>query len=312
MPAKKKTDKECIEALNLIEQYGSGYEARKANATRLSANGVEYRANVGRQRNLRATFHRDEKRIVMRERIGRMHVWIPDAQVKRHVSTDHLEHAGNFIAEKRPDVVGCIGDWWDMPSLSSYDKGKLSFEGRRYVGDIEAGRKAMERFLAPFDNIPGYKPRKVFCMGNHEVRILRMVDTNPEFEGKFTLDDLGLKDYGWEVFNFLEVANIDGIEFSHYFTSGIMGRPVPSAAVLLRERQRSATMGHVQTFDMAVHKKTQNIAMMMGCCYTHNEDYLGPQGNNVRRQIVVKHEVDGNGHYDPMLVSLAYLKKAYS
>ena len=70
-------------------------------------------------------------------------------------------------------------------------------------------------------------------------------------------------------------------------------------------------MGHVQTFDMAVHKKTQNIAMMVGTCYLHDEDYLGPQGNNVRRQIVVLHEVE-DGKFDPMLVSLKYLEKAYS
>ncbi len=70
-------------------------------------------------------------------------------------------------------------------------------------------------------------------------------------------------------------------------------------------------MGHVQTFDMAVHKKTQNIAMMAGTFYSHSEDYLGPQGNSQRRQVVVLNEVE-DGHFDPMLVSLKFLGKAYS
>ena len=314
MPTPKLTDEQCIEALNIVEQYGSPYLAAKAlgEALPYPEKTIAYRIAEAKTRNLRPTFRKEEQRIYTRQRLGRMHVWIPDVQAKAGVNTDHLTHVGNFIAEKRPDVIVCIGDFWDMPSLSSYDKGKLSFEGRRYVKDIDAGRQAMEKLLAPFSGIAGYAPRKVFCLGNHEERILRMVDMNPEFQGKFTLDDLGLKDYGWEVHKFLEVVDVDGIEASHYFTSGVMGRPCNSAAVMLRERQKSCTQGHVQTFDMAVHKKTQNIAMMLGCCYTHDEDYLTPQGNTYRRQIVVKHEVDGRGHYDPMLVSLEYLKKSYS
>jgi hypothetical protein len=71
-------------------------------------------------------------------------------------------------------------------------------------------------------------------------------------------------------------------------------------------------MGHVQHTDMAMHKKTQKIALFCGTAYTHDEDYLGPQGNSQRRQIIVKHEVDGEGHYDPMFVSLGFLRKAYS
>ncbi len=41
------------------------------------------------------------------------------------------------------------GDFADMPSLSSYDIGKKTFEGRRYKADIEAAHSAMEALLAP-------------------------------------------------------------------------------------------------------------------------------------------------------------------
>jgi len=80
---------------------------------------------------------------------------------------------------------------------------------------------------------------------------------------------------------------------------------------MLRERQRSCTQGHVQYTDMAIHRKTQNIGLFAGLCYLHDEDYLGPQGNSNRRQIIVKHEVE-NGRYDPMFVSLRFLEKNYS
>jgi hypothetical protein len=106
-------------------------------------------------------------------------------------------------------------------------------------------------------------------------------------------------------------VTISGIDYSHYFISGSMGRPVTSAAALLRQRQRSATMGHVQWADVAIHKQTQQRALFAGIAYQHSEKYLTPQGNDTRRQIIVKHEVQ-DGRYDLMEVSLRFLEKNYS
>lgn len=298
------------EAIDLYELYGSATLAVKAGASTLPRETLRARMNRAQLEGFKPSVKKDAPRIYQKQRLGRMHMVIPDTQVKPGVNIDHLEWAGNYAAEKRPDVIVMIGDWWDMPSLSSYDKGKLSFEGRRYVDDIKAGRKAMERFLGALPS--DYKPRLVFTMGNHEHRIIRVADNNPEFAGKFDFDDLGLKEYGWEIHDFLKPVLIDGIEYCHYFTSGVMGRPVSSAATLLRERQRSCTQGHVQHTDIAIHKKTQQIALFSGTFYSHDENYLGYQGNSQRRQIVIKHEVDGEGHYDPMFVSLKFLEKAYS
>ena len=75
---------------------------------------------------------------------------IPDTQVKPGVNTDHLEWAGYYAVKMKPDVIVHIGDHWDMPSLSSYDKkGSRQMEGKRYVKDIDAGNEAMDRFMAP-------------------------------------------------------------------------------------------------------------------------------------------------------------------
>lgn len=240
----------------------------------------------------------------------RMHIVIPDVQTKTGVANHHLEWVGNYIVEKQPDVLVCIGDWADMPSLSSYDKGKRSAENMRYQYDIEASKDSMEKLMTPLAKA-GFYPEKHLTYGNHEQRIVRLSDDQPALHGKLGLEDLGFEEWGWQTHPFLEVIELDGVEYSHYFTSGAMGRPVSSAAALLRERQKSATMGHNQAFDFAVHKKTQNAALFCGCCYLHDEHYLGPQGNNYKRGIIVKHEVD-NGRYDLMTVSLDFLKRHYS
>ena len=77
------------------------------------------------------------------------HLIIPDCQVKPGVPIDHLRWAGNYAAEKKPDVIINIGDFADMPSLSSYDVGKKSFEGRTYQADVEASRNGMALFVDP-------------------------------------------------------------------------------------------------------------------------------------------------------------------
>lgn len=242
--------------------------------------------------------------------MSRIHMVIPDCQVRPGVSTRHMRAIGNYAAEKRPDVIVNLGDFADMPSLSKYSVGKAEAEGKRYRADIESAQDAMSELMAPIKKRRGYDPRLVLTIGNHEDRIDREAENNPKWGGFLSTRDLGYEKHGWNVVPFLRVARIDGVSFSHYFTSGIMGRPVSSAAALLRQRQGSAVMGHVQRIDFAIHPVTQRTALFAGVCYLHDEKYLTPQGNNTKRGIWMLHEVR-NGVFDIMFVSLGFLMKGY-
>lgn len=236
------------------------------------------------------------------------HMVIPDCQVRPRTNNDFLAWIGNYVEAKRPDVLVNIGDFTDMTSLSMYAVGKAESEGRRYMADIRSGKEGMAKLLKPIKHKPS---RMVLTLGNHEDRIDREAENNPKWKGTVSTADLCYESFGWKVAPFLTVANLDGIEYSHYFVSGAMGRPVSSAAALLRIRQNSAVMGHVQRVDLAVHPNTQAIGLFAGICYTHDENYLTPQGNNTKRGIWVLHEVH-NGTFDPMFVSLDFLKRKYS
>jgi hypothetical protein len=247
---------------------------------------------------------------------------IPDTQIKPDVPVDHLLWAGKYAVEKKPDVIVCIGDWWDMHSLSSYDKGKKSFEGRRYKEDIRAGQNAMKLFMQPLRDEQrrlvvarkkAWNPRLVFLLGNHEQRIAKAVEAQAELEGLMSFQDLGLEDRGWEVYPFLEVVVIEGIAFSHYFVSGVMGRPVTNAKLMLQKKGMSCVMGHVQQRDIAYAWRadgTQMTGLFVGIFYQHDEDYLGPQGNVGKRGIYVLHNVV-DGDFDELFVPLHYLKAKY-
>lgn len=241
------------------------------------------------------------------------HMIIPDTQVKPGVPTDHMTWAGKYAAEKRPDTIIFIGDHFDMKSLCIYDRGKKSAEGHRYISDIMAGQDALDKFLKPLEDAKGYAPRLVYTLGNHEERILRAVESDPTLEGVISYEDLGLEDRGFEVHGFKEVVVIDGVAYSHYFTSGKMGRAVASARLMLSKKHMSCVMGHVQDRDIAYAQRadgTTITGIFVGIFYQHYEEYLGAQDNHSWRGIWMLHEVQ-DGHFDEMPVSLEYLRKKY-
>lgn len=247
------------------------------------------------------------------------HFVIPDTQVKPDVDISHLEAAGNYIVEKQPDVIIHLGDHFDMKSLSSYDRGTAKAEGALYQDDIDAGIEGMERLLTPIHEYnkgrrKKYTPRMVFLLGNHEQRIERHVNSNPELRGKLSYKDLALKEMGWEVHDFLKPVNIHGVTYSHYFYNPLTGRPWGGkASSKLANIGFSFTMGHVQGKDQA-EKYLANgrtiRGLVAGSFYIHDEDYKGPQANRHWRGCVYKHEVK-NGDYCLMELSLDYLLRRW-
>lgn len=250
------------------------------------------------------------------------HVVIPDVQIRPGDDTKFLTAIGNYIVEKKPDVVINIGDFADMSSLSSYDVGTKAFEGRRYKADIEASKSAMADLLRPLyeynakakrNHKERYTPRLVLTLGNHEYRIQKAVNSDPKLDGTIGLDDLGYAEAGWEVYPYLQPVVVDDIAYCHYFTTGLLGRPCSSAIVQLSKKHMSCIAGHQQGLQIHTGHKadgTRLTSVICGSCYEHNEDYLGPQGNKHWRGILVLHEVL-NGEFDLMPVSLKYLKEKY-
>jgi hypothetical protein len=250
------------------------------------------------------------------------HLIIPDTQVKDGADLSYLSWVGKYIVDKKPDVIIQIGDFADLPSLSSYDVGRKSFEGRRYKTDIEVTKKAMEMLLQPIkesnerarrNKEKQYKPRMVLTLGNHEARITRAVDSDAKLDGTIGIADLGYEEAGWEVFDFLDPVVIDGVVYCHYLVSGVMGRPIGTASAMISKVHQSAVVGHQQGRQVAYGRRADgsNITCIIaGSCYLHDEDYMGHQGNQHWRGIVVLHEVN-DGHFDEMFVSLDYLRKKY-
>lgn len=247
-------------------------------------------------------------------------VVIPDAHVSPGQDLTRFASLGRCIAQyaegsQVPVAVVCLGDWWDMKSLCSYDKGTASFEGRRYNEDIQAGQAAMRLMM---DQVPPALRRSIewhFCLGNHEQRIARAANAKPEFTGLLSLDALGLEELGWTVHPFLTPVVLGGVAFAHYFTSGVMGRPVGGvkpAQALAVKLHHSAVVGHthvLDTYRTATALGAVNC-LVAGCFFDHREEWAGPANDMYWRGLVLLHNVR-DGDYDLTTVSTRRLAQMF-
>lgn len=248
---------------------------------------------------------------------------IGDTQCKPEEDLSYMRAIGEFLADKEPDVIVHIGDAFDFPSLSSYDKGKKSFEGRRLLKDLEAGHKGMELMMIPIKKKQRqqvlqreelYSPRMVFCVGNHEDRFDRLSRDMPELDGLVGVDTLKLEEFGWEVHPYLKPVNIGGIHFVHYLANPFTGKPYGGTALSqLKSVGTSFVVGHKQLLDVAMLPTLDGkmrIGIINGACYPFEEAYKGFQGNNHFRGVTMLNEVkDGFGL--PSFASLDYIMRKY-
>lgn len=249
---------------------------------------------------------------------------IPDTQVKPVAPMEHLTWAGQYIVDKRPDVVVHLGDHWDLPSLSSYDKGKRSFEGRRVTQDVEAGNLGLQMLTQPLLDLQErqrrnkeklYSPRRVLLRGNHEERLLRAANDQAELDGVLGYHLFNDVELGWEVHDFLVPVNINDVSFSHYFYNPMSGKPWGGmASTMLKNIGFSFVMGHRQgkeSYERHLSDGTVHRGLIVGSYYLHDEEYKGPQANHHWRGLVMLHDVL-HGSYDMMEVSMNYLIRRYA
>jgi hypothetical protein len=256
--------------------------------------------------------------------MGRTHMVIGDQHRKPGQSLERFHMLGEFALKYRPDEIIAMGDWADMESLCSYDFGKKSFEGRRYIKDVEASREALAAFNKPIDAYNRrqaqnrkvqWRPKKTMLGGNHdEARINRVIELDPKMDGTIGVEDLGFSDYGWEHQPFLMSKNIDGVLYNHYFVSGVMGRPIGgdnSARSMLNKNMMSSTAAHSHVFDYANRATPEGKVihgLTAGCYFEESMDFAKATEHLWWRGIFLKHGVR-DGDYDLEAFSMDRLRR---
>lgn len=251
---------------------------------------------------------------------GSVHVVIPDPHSHPEFNNHRAEWAGGLIRDIQPDVVVVLGDTADMPSLCSYDRGTKSFHGRTYKADIDAHADFQERLWHKVRAAKKRLPRRVTLIGNHEQRIHRAIQVQPELEGVISYGDLDLHRWYTDVVHYDGATpgsiEIDGVTYGHYLVSGVAGRPLSGehhAYSLLTKHYSSATVGHSHLFDYCVRTRADKdklMGLVAGCYVDYTASFAGAAQGLWSAGIAVKTFI-APGSYDLQWISIDRLKKEY-
>ena len=214
---------------------------------------------------------------------------IGDAHADPRHDNERFTWLGRAIVELQPDVVVDIGDWAEMGSLSSYDPiHKLMQEGLRLRDDIDVAvdaRQQVHAELAAFNKgrKRKYRPELLAALGNHEQRIVRAIDAEPQrYDGLVHTKDLGAEDFGWTVFPYLEPFYVAGVAFSHCWPKpGGRGMVtgVNHGRALLMHYHQTMVQGHSHTL-FAHHERRADgkrlTAVGVGGYFSHDPEWVEP------------------------------------
>lgn len=136
-----------------------------------------------------------------------------------------LTWIARFASEHRFDHIVQIGDWSTWDSVNFHDRNDTL--GAKTKPPIKADMENLQQSLAAFREgmARDYKPRLSIVLGNHENRLERFENANPEAQDTFTRerDQLFLQ-YGWKTRPYGELFYIQGVAFTHHPVNGA-GRP---------------------------------------------------------------------------------------
>lgn len=240
-------------------------------------------------------------------RRSRIHVVIGDVHLAPGPCLDeHLEMiqaVGELCAKLKADQVVSLGDWFDLPALSPFDKDRRSAEGRRADEDFEAGNAGLHAFER---GLGGWRPLRRVTLGNHEARIDRATQLHPELEGVLSQDLMDWERYGWDVTQFQHHVEIDGMYYTHWLPSGVRNQPISGKAAprtLVQEAMASVAVGHSHLLQHHVHHTPfgrKFHGLVAGCYFPYRSpvhDYAGAASRFYWHGVCVLHNVQ-DGDFD--------------
>ena len=222
---------------------------------------------------------------------------LPDVHIDDSVPVPY-KIVKEFIKDIKPDEIILLGDFADIASLSAwdYDK-KRPMEGRRYKREMATLNKEL-------DFLQKHTKKITYLEGNHEFRIERYLDKNPEMEGLIELpEQLNLKARN---INFIEMNKLYSIGKCN-FTHGMYTNKY-HATKHLQALGCSIVYGHghrAQSDMMCMKMQDPIMAYGLGCLCGKQPDYMRGRPSNWINQFAV-FEWDEKGNFNIYPVNIIH------
>lgn len=177
---------------------------------------------------------------------------------------------GEYVVKKKPAVIVHLGDVADLASLAWLKNARGPYTTEEEMSAVSEHLMAFEDVLLAEqmknrrDKKAIYRPHKILCLGNHDVR-----------NGFTGIEEL-FEDCGWFVSPYLEPVEAYGINFCHCLMKGLSDNPCVTAEELLQNWHGNVVVGHghkqdySESYSMATHERIHAIK-----CPVFNSDDTG-------------------------------------
>ncbi len=224
------------------------------------------------------------------EKMIKSAIILPDVHLTDKVPIDY-KPVKKFIKTFKPDEIILLGDFMDVESLSAwdYDK-KRPMEGRRFVKEVFNANEEL-------DFLQKYSKKITYIEGNHEDRVSRYLDKNPEMEGMIEVQeqlDLEGREIDWIKMNDLYKKG------NMYFTHG-MYTNIHNARKHLQTLGCNICYGHqhgTQTSMQNMKMQEPHMAYALGTLGDKAPDYMKNRPANWINQFGVFYWNDKNGAFN--------------
>lgn len=199
------------------------------------------------------------------------------------------------IKDIKPSIFILGGDNMDFNTISHYNRNKpkllensrISKDYKRFYGDI----------LFPLNELLGDDCKKYFFKGNHEERVLRLIEAEPKLEGLVEVENnLDLSD--WVVKEYKDVLTLGHMNFMHglYYNKYHSNKTV-------QIYQKNIFYGHVH--DQQIYTSISPIDSLpkqgvgIGCLCNRNAEYKKDEPNHWINQFLLFYLLsDGTFRYN--------------
>lgn len=175
-----------------------------------------------------------------------------------------LAWAARFGSDRKVGRVVQVGDWGTFDGASFHDKND-TLKARLKPTIKQDLDNQKESLIAFHDNRPAdWNPKLDITLGNHENRLHRFENANPETAGMFSNElETNFAQFGWKTRPYGEVMFIQGVGISHHPTNGagraFGGKTGPQRAA--NELTSSFISGHTHAYQ---HFTTGKIGAVSG------------------------------------------------
>lgn len=211
----------------------------------------------------------------MKEGIYRVIV-IPDVQVPFQDDRS-MAAVEKYMADHTWDEYINLGDFMDFNCISSFNKGQLrKIEGQTIHDDYEVGNEILDRHQKI---IRKRNPKAKFTLleGNHDFRIERYIDENPQTKGSIEVEvGLHLKERGFKYVRCYQKGETYNIG-NAYFTHGLYANETHAKKHVDRFGV-NIFYGHthdVQSSSKVIMGKDKTIVgQSLGCLCRYDQSYI--------------------------------------